>query len=481
MIVLEKERAAVGLAPNSGNANYPNYPASIVPRGEVTVNPVDWLRWLHGENFDKQKGAYITLASKRPEYKQHTYHVSKIISHLDEWMGDNTYALVNTAGSASRKADNIKLYNANFAELDTLKMGIDPAEVAQDLASGKFGLPIPSGVLYSGRGLHVYWLIEPIFADMEELVFKWRQVQYALCDILADVGADPNATDAARVMRLAGSTHPLVPGFVATLDIWSRQRYKVYDLWASLPTTEISALYLDATTTERVGDKSKGKSPHAKTKWVRYRKKPTEARTAATGARTRAATRGTNGGGVSIKLITEMRLQDFYTIAAMRQGVGHRAYLLHAFALLAYWYNPDRAQDIALDFNARALCPPLPRREAIKYIESAEERRRKGKKPYSDPWIIDKFQLTPEELEKLTIIKSDEKRLEIDRERKMRKRREQGVKPREQYEVERQAQQAEKLAILRRALEITPNATNKQLADALGLSVRQIQRLKKLL
>ncbi len=60
---------------------------------------------------------------------------------------------------------------------------------------------------WSGRGLYVLWLLRP--APRAALP-KWAAVQKYLTATLADLGADPAAINAARLLRLGGATVRLV-------------------------------------------------------------------------------------------------------------------------------------------------------------------------------------------------------------------------------------------------------------------------------
>lgn len=63
-------------------------------------------------------------------------------------------------------------------------------------------LPTPSAIVFSGRGLHLYWLLEPLPAQALPV---WQRCQDHLIKMLKSVGADPAAKDCTRVLRLAGS------------------------------------------------------------------------------------------------------------------------------------------------------------------------------------------------------------------------------------------------------------------------------------
>jgi hypothetical protein len=66
------------------------------------------------------------------------------------------------------------------------------------------GIPEPSLVLCSGQGMYLNWLHKPV--GWKELL-DWQDCQYKLWRILEPMGADPKARDAARVLRLVGTTN----------------------------------------------------------------------------------------------------------------------------------------------------------------------------------------------------------------------------------------------------------------------------------
>lgn len=63
-------------------------------------------------------------------------------------------------------------------------------------------LPCPSVALFSGRGLHLYWLLKPLPAKALPV---WQRVQDALIAALAPLGSDPAAKDCTRLLRIAGT------------------------------------------------------------------------------------------------------------------------------------------------------------------------------------------------------------------------------------------------------------------------------------
>jgi hypothetical protein len=63
-------------------------------------------------------------------------------------------------------------------------------------------IPHPGLVVFSGTGLHLYWLLEPLPAQTLPV---WQKCQDALIRILKPLGADPACRDCTRVLRLVGT------------------------------------------------------------------------------------------------------------------------------------------------------------------------------------------------------------------------------------------------------------------------------------
>jgi len=65
-------------------------------------------------------------------------------------------------------------------------------------------LPNPTAAVWSGRGLHLYWMHDPLPAKALPV---WQRCQDALHAALAPMGADAKAKDCTRVLRLLGSVN----------------------------------------------------------------------------------------------------------------------------------------------------------------------------------------------------------------------------------------------------------------------------------
>jgi hypothetical protein len=142
---------------------------------------------------------------------QRTYplrELAQVIDSLDK--NTDTWISQGEFKGFNRRVVNLLRTGVIFADLDyyhTPFKSYGPEAMAWAVVQRCHddGLPIPSLVLFSGRGLQVKWLLdEPI---PSQALPRWNAVQKALGAALADMGADPSARDASRVLRLVGTVN----------------------------------------------------------------------------------------------------------------------------------------------------------------------------------------------------------------------------------------------------------------------------------
>ncbi len=122
------------------------------------------------------------------------------------------YISVNTFKKPRRTIANLFSLRACFTDLDFRNVSVwadaDEQEVWPEIQSVLVAraVPMPTMVIASGRGLHLYWTFPKGLP--KDALPRWRAVQYHLYELMKTFGADPNARDAARIMRLAGTHNP---------------------------------------------------------------------------------------------------------------------------------------------------------------------------------------------------------------------------------------------------------------------------------
>lgn len=123
----------------------------------------------------------------------------------DTWISQAEFAKQN------RRVVNVLRIGLLFCDLDSYKLpGFERASPQTLLNSLLFfcaveGIPAPSIVLYSGRGLQAKWLLDkPI---PRQALPRWNACQRYLVEKLKVIGADPAARDASRVLRLVDTVN----------------------------------------------------------------------------------------------------------------------------------------------------------------------------------------------------------------------------------------------------------------------------------
>jgi hypothetical protein len=120
--------------------------------------------------------------------------------NVDTWISQATFTKKN------RRAVNVRDVGLFFADLDTYKAphlnGFSPEQQAERLCQfcRDEGLPEPSIVLFSGRGLQAKWLL--VSPQSRLKLSAWNEAQKALVLLLEPFAADANARDVSRVLRL---------------------------------------------------------------------------------------------------------------------------------------------------------------------------------------------------------------------------------------------------------------------------------------
>lgn len=145
------------------------------------------------------------------EPRQRSYPVvdmGKIIPMLprdrDTWLSQAEFfrrnrRLVNLSSIALQFVD-VDYYHSRYAGLSRDVVIYTMIRALEDA-----GVPLPSIILDSGRGLQAKWMLEA--ALPRQALPRWNAVQSHLVDALADFGADARAKDGSRVLRLVDTVN----------------------------------------------------------------------------------------------------------------------------------------------------------------------------------------------------------------------------------------------------------------------------------
>lgn len=428
----------------------------------MELSPLDRAK-RHVAFQHRGASGWITLAKKEPDggWRQYHYQPNELAVELPKWLGEDVYFSQNTFYKPQRRIENIRQLRALYVDVDCHTIGYEPEWVVGKLDIEVFHdniLPEPNLIIFSGRGIVCVWFIEPVPYKALPL---WKAVENYFYEQLSYVGADKKSLDPTRVFRIDGSVNSKSKREVV-VEYRHGDRYVLRDLQYE---------YLPELTRAETGKRGR------KGKLVRLH---------------------------NIQTLHYARLLDLIRLAELRNYdlKGYRE--LFCF-LYRYWSccltdDPDEALKQMIELNA-GFKEPLSEKEVIRATKSAEkawmarndakaneEARKKGYPGagynLKNSTIIRWLDITPEEQRHLqTIIDANEKRRrkrERDRARTGELSRGQGAKTREEYLEEQRERTEDKAWQLQKAMERHPDATNKQLAMMLQISVRRVQQLKRL-
>lgn len=153
-----------------------------------------------------RSGFFSLLVDVHGEKRQSSHRLADMPTVLnlvdktrDTWMSQAEFIRPN------RRVVNLARLGLLFTDLDTYRIPALAGRTADQLAAsvlyfcGEEGLPAPSLLIYSGRGIQAKWLLDGTIP--RQALPRWNACQRYLVDRLAHVGADPMAKDASRVLR----------------------------------------------------------------------------------------------------------------------------------------------------------------------------------------------------------------------------------------------------------------------------------------
>lgn len=172
----------------------------------------------HLTNLHGYSDGYITIASKNPNYSQWHYKRDDLLERTEDIINDiNSYVSQNTFYRPQRRIENIKELRAVYIDIDCYNSKYTKDAVKyfleHDLYSHK--IPRPNYLIDSGRGLYYVILIKPVPSMAMPL---WYAVQRYLYNVLKKFGADANALDPTRVLRIVGTLNSKSGTCVEVLD-----------------------------------------------------------------------------------------------------------------------------------------------------------------------------------------------------------------------------------------------------------------------
>ena len=296
-----------------------------VLRQEEYSEQINYLDILHSDS----KG-WITKAEINCGYKQWHYRYNELLEQ--DFNQENVYISINTFYSTFRRLEYLKELKAQFIDLDIYKTGFTKEQIIMHLEADYFNksIPRPNLIIDSGRGLYLIWLLNSVPSKALPL---WKAVEEYLYSVLKPFGADRQALDPTRILRVPGSINSKSKTTVKVIE----QYDYIYDL------REIQNEYLP----ELEERKAKKKGRPSKTVFIHRERS-----------------------------LYYARIQDIIKLCELREYdlKGHRELILFLYRYYLCYFLEDtqKALEDVLELN-REFIYPLSETEVIRATRSAEK------------------------------------------------------------------------------------------------------------
>ena len=334
-----------------------------VARKELYCETTSYLDTIHSNS-----NGWITKAEMNCGYKQWHYKYNDLLEQ--DFSKENVYISINTFYSTFRRLEYLKELKAQFIDLDIYKTGFTKEQIIMQLEADYFNksIPRPNLIIDSGRGIYLIWLLNSAPSKALPL---WKAIEEYLYSVLKSFGADRQALDPTRVLRVPGSINSKSN---TTVKIIEQYDY-IYDL------REIQSEYLP----ELEERKTKKKGRPGKTVFIHRERS-----------------------------LYYARIQDIIKICELREYdlKGHREIILflYRYYLCSFLENTHKALEDVLELN-REFIYPLSEREVIRATRSAEKVYLSKNKEYKykNETLIELLEITDfEETYMTTIISNKE-------------------------------------------------------------------------
>lgn len=420
---------------------------------------------------DDDRGYFSILVKQADGSKAQTSYPLENLTSVVEMLDPARDTWISQASfyRRNRRVVNLKSVGLSFLDIDCYRLdwarSLSPDEMAKQFV--KFcesrGVPSPSLIIFSGRGLQPKWLFEK--AVPQRALPRWNLVQKVLVSKLEAYGADPMARDASRVLRLVETVNSRSGCYCHVVHVTQGfdgqpKRYP-FDAFADLllPFTraELSARR-EALAAQAVERSEKLLKSSASV--------------------------------LTLDTLNWGRLLDLRALVALRGGIDEGMRML----MLAYQMNflalsrqvttksffiealqVAKAIDPTWSFHTTDLSSIIGKfKEALagKTVLFAGRKYSPLYTPKNDT-LINLFQITDEEQRRMKTIISSEIKKERKLEAQEQKRRQDGVMAREDYEDRANARQAQALELARSGMKV------KDIAKVLGVSRQSVNNYLK--
>ena len=189
------------------------------------------VREYYNHLYDSTTDGYLQLVKfENKEIKIFNGDSKELREIVEEYTSENdVFITPNTMYKRQRRVANIRQFRALFQDLDIHKLGYSKEETVCMIyiLAYENKIPMPSMIVDSGRGIHLYWKIKNApFGALK----TWQELQDYLYYQLKHLKADRQATDGARILRLPNTINSKDKSICEVVVINDNLEYSMYDL-----------------------------------------------------------------------------------------------------------------------------------------------------------------------------------------------------------------------------------------------------------
>lgn len=343
------------------------------PESNIVMTIEDYHKIMYPHATD---AGYVGIATKKNGvWAQRMHLVTDWFNHVE--LSTNCYLSINTFYKPLRQIRSVRHLNAFFVDVDIYNAGVSQEDVydAIDFYVRTERMLPPTMIISSGRGLYIIIKIEDVPGAYKKVRTLYDAIQQYLNELFADLGADSNAKDIARVLRVPGSTNTKASKNVEVLH-YNPDAIYTMSMWA--PFVDPFELQLSHNKSKK-NKNSKKNITYLKNIYTLYKARASD-------------------------ILTLCYLRD-YNVTGMRDTI---IYIYHYFMMHIH-RNEDVAMYNTLNLND-LFTMPLPQKEVKSYVKSSvrayydkQEDETKGYN-FKNTTLIDKLGITSTEMKSMTTL-----------------------------------------------------------------------------
>jgi len=188
-------------------------------RSTKLLSPIDHASLIHP---DQRGHVIIWTNGKRRKKNWHSVKPADLEPLLAKWAGRKNIYITPNEFYGWRRMCLLKKLKSLYLDIDCHDMTDTPVDMAKmaSIALDRITAlhwPEPNMIIYTGRGIHLYWLHT---SQNRDVLPRWQQAQK---ELVQQLRGDNRACDACRVLRLTGTKHS--NGHFVTGELLSKEPY----------------------------------------------------------------------------------------------------------------------------------------------------------------------------------------------------------------------------------------------------------------